>query len=201
MASKILLAVAVVGLGGCRAERAPEAPAVAPVESAARNGSQPERAAPAAMTRSQFTSLEPKSCRTIEQNLEEGPYSRDVCAGVAGYKLEVSESDLRQDIDVIAPGGVKSELGLSAIVAKGAFNSLGKLAEWRGADPARPQALIVRLNVAGGPNGDEPDVSRLVVVRLKTPACIVAVVPPAAGQNEQARQVADGKLPDCLPRQ
>ena len=197
MASRILLATAVAALCGCRAQQAAKEPAPQPADAGTANGAAPAEVGPS----SQFTSLEPKSCRMIEQNLDEGPYSRELCTGAGGYKLEVSESDLRQDIVLIAPGGVKSELGLSKIVAKGAFNSLGKTAEWRGADQARPTALIVRLNVARGPNGDEPDVSRLVVARLQAPACIVAVVPPVSGQNEQARKIADGKLPACLPRQ
>jgi hypothetical protein len=201
MASKALAAMIVAALSGCRAERAAEDPARPPAEVAAANGATASRAPAKVGPTSQFTSLEPKSCRMIEQNLDEGPYSRELCAGPSGYKLEVSESDLRQDIEVIAPDGRKSALGLSEIVAKGAFNSIGKTAEWRGADRAKPQALIVRLNVAGGPDGNEPDVSRLVVVRLKAPACIVAVVPPASGQNEQARKIADGELPGCLPRQ
>jgi hypothetical protein len=199
MARKMILAAAAAALAGCRADPAPEEPAPQPAATSAQDGTAPTTAQADPGARSQFTSLESRNCRLIEQNVEEGSYSRELCPGAAGYKLEVSESDLRQDIEVVAPDGKKTGLGLSAIVAKGAFNSLGGVAEWRGADAARPEALIVRLNVAGGPDGDEPDVSRLVVARLKAPACVVAVVPPAPGQNEQARKVADGKLPGCLP--
>jgi hypothetical protein len=199
MVSKLFLAAAVAALCGCRAERAPE-PAERQAEAATHNAAATATASGDEGARSLFTSLESRSCRLIEQNVEEGSYSRELCPGTAGYRLEVSESDLRQDIEVIAPDGEKSALGLSEIAARGAFNSLGGVAEWRGADAARPEALIVRLNVAGGPNGDEPDVSRLVVARLKARPCVVAVVPPAPGQNERARKIADGELPDCLPR-
>jgi len=145
----------------------------------------------------QYTSIGPPSCRLIEQNVDEGGYSRHACDGPSGYKLEISESDLRQDVVVIAPGGGRAELQLSSIVAKGAFNSLGKTAEWRGSGP-KPSALIVRLNVARGPEPVRPDISNLVVARLTGPACVVAVVPPRAGQNEVARQIADGRLPPCV---
>lgn len=147
---------------------------------------------------SRFTSIEPDQCHLIEENLEEGGWWRRSCEGAAGYKLELSESDLRQDIVVIATDGRRWKLGLSQIVANGAFNSLGKTAEWRGADPSGPDALIVRLGVASDPEGKKPDISKLVVVRLKPPICIVAVVPPGADQNAQARVVADGNPRSCL---
>ena len=144
-----------------------------------------------------YTSIDPASCRLIEQNIEEGGYSRHACNGLDGYKLEISESDLRQDVVVIAPGGRRAELELSSIVAKGAFNSLGKTAEWRGA-AARPTALIVRLNVARGPEPTQPDISNLVVARLAPPVCIVAVVPPGPDQNAAARRIADEAPSPCV---
>ena len=146
-----------------------------------------------------YSSIEPATCRLIEQNIEEGGYSRHACGGLAGYKLEISESDLRQDVVVIAPDGRRSELQLSSIVAKGAFNILGKNAEWRGSS-YKPTALIVRLNVAQGPEPTRPEISNLVVARLGPSACVVAVVPPGADQNGRARQIADGKLPGCIAR-
>jgi hypothetical protein len=160
----------------------------------------PDRSAQAA---SRYTSIDPARCRLIERNIEEGGWSRHACGGVAGYRLEISDSDLRQDIVLIAPNGRRSELDLSTIVAKGAFNSLGKTAEWRGTG-AKPVALIVRLNVAQGPEPTRPDmkpppdISNLVVARLAPSACVVAVVPPGPGQNDRARRIADGKLPACL---
>ena len=154
----------------------------------------PEAARPDA---GRYTSIDPASCRLLEQNIEEGGYSRHACNGLGGYKLEISESDLRQDVVVIAPDGRRSELELSSIVAKGAFNSLGKTAEWRAAAD-RPTALIVRLNVARGPEPTRPDVSNLVVARLAGPACIVAVVPPGTDQNAAARRIADSGQSRCV---
>ena len=147
--------------------------------------------------RGRYTSIDPASCRLIEQNIEEGGYSRHACDGLGGYKLEISESDLRQDVVIIAPDGHRSELELSSIVAKGAFNSLGKTAEWRGT-AARPTALIVRLNVAHGPVPMQPDISNLVVARLTRGACIVSVVPPGPNQNAAARRMADGAPSRCV---
>jgi hypothetical protein len=146
---------------------------------------------------SRYTSLEPASCELLEENAQEGGYWRRRCSGSAGYALETSESDLRQDIVVIAPDGRRSELNLSSRVAKGAFNSLGKLAEWRGPAPGQPRALIVRLGVAADRAARRPDVSNLVVARLDAPSCVVAVVPRGPRQNEKARAIADGKLSEC----
>jgi hypothetical protein len=147
---------------------------------------------------SRYTSLEPASCELLDKNAEEGGSWRRRCAGSAGYALETSESDLRQDIVIIAPDGRRSELNLSSLVAKGAFNSLGKLAEWRGLTPGQPRALIVRLGVAADREARRPDVSNLVVARLAAPTCVVAVVPRGPGQNVKARAIADGKLPTCV---
>jgi hypothetical protein len=199
MALKIWSAIAILPLCACRAEQAANDPANEPAASPVESGANRPRVH-VAKRQSQFSSIDPASCRLLEENLEEGGWWRRLCKGAAGYQLELSESDLRQDIVVIAPGRRQGELGLSDIVAKGAFNGLGKTAEWRGADPAKPETLIVRLNVASGPEGNLPDISRLVVVRLKATACIVAIVPPGPDQNEKARAIADGTLPDCLAR-
>ena len=150
--------------------------------------------------RSQFTSIEPATCQLLEENREEGGWWRRLCKGPRGYDLELSESDLRQDIVVVPAKGQRDELGLSTIVANGAFNSLGKTAEWRGVDPANPDVLIVRLDVARDPEARRPDISHLVLARLKPTACIVAVVQPGPGQNDRAREIADGALPECLKR-
>ena len=162
----------------------------------------PERTDPAAPATAppadagQYTSLDRSRCRLIEQNAEEGGYFRHECAGVGGYKLETSESDLRNDIVVIGPDGRRSRLQLSTLVAAGAFNELGKTAEWRGGRD--PRALIVRLNVANPAQPMRPDTSKLVVARLEAPSCVVAVVPPGPGQNATARDIADGPLPGCM---
>ena len=203
MKQRILIAAAISALCGCRAEP----PTNNNVSEAALQNSTAEplvenamQERDAANRRSQFTSIDPAKCKLLEENIEEGGWSRRLCDGLAGYKLELTDSDLRQDIIVIPASGQRSELGLTEIVANGAFNALGKTAEWRGADPASPDALIVRLGVAADPEGRKPDISNLIVARLKPVACIVAVVPPGASQNERAQAIADGQLPACLKR-
>ena len=146
--------------------------------------------------------------------MDQGGYWLEKCKGHAGWQFEWSGSDLREDIVLIAPGGEQSELRLTELVANGAFNSVGKTIEWRGADPDDPEALIVRkcrwwsgrsatvrMIVQRSSEDSWTEISRLVVIRLKAPACVVAVVEPGPGQNEQARKIADGELPDCLKPQ
>lgn len=203
MRHSILMAITASALCACRTEP----PTDSTISEAAVQNEAPGplaenavQTAGGANRRSQFSSIDPTKCKLLEENIEEGGWSRRLCDGLAGYKLELTDSDLRQDIIVIPASAQRSGLGLTEIVANGAFNALGKTAEWRGADPADPDALIVRLGVAADPEGRKPDISNLIVARLKPSACIVAVVPPGAGQNERAQAIADGKLPECLRR-
>ena len=151
-----------------------------------------------AQATSNFTKLDMAQCRIVEENKEEGPYWLRRCSGHAGWQLDWSESDLRQGLTLISPGGQQTELRLSDRVAKGAFNSLGTTVEWRGADAAKPEALIVRMNVASGAEPTRPDISRLAVVRLTGTPCLAAVIQPGPGQNEKARGIADGAMADCV---
>lgn len=89
-------------------------------------------------------------------------------------------------------------MGLSALVANGAFNALGKTIEWRGDDASRPDALVVRMNVANGSEPGRPDISRIAVVRLTGTPCVIAVVQPGPQQNEKARAIADAGNQECL---
>ena len=145
-----------------------------------------------------YTELSEARCRIVEENREEGPYWLRRCRGHAGWRLDWSDSDLRQGLTLISPQGRETELSLSDLVAKGAFNSIGKTVEWRGAALARPQALIVRMSVANGVEPRLPDISRLAVVRLTQRPCLVAVIEPGAGQNDRAREIADGAMATCV---
>ena len=145
-----------------------------------------------------FTQLDMARCRILEENKEEGPYWLRRCPGHAGWQLDWSDSDLRQGIALISPQGRETELNLSDLVAKGAFNSLGKTVEWRGADPNKPEALIFRMSVANGVEPRLPDISRLAVVRLTQTPCLVAVIEPGTGQNDRAREIADGDMATCI---
>ena len=151
MIRRLILAAALMALGAC--DRPAEMPNVAEVnDSQAQVPGEPadnaiDAAEPARTAGREpigYTSLRPADCRMIEQNAEEAGYSRHRCPGLAGYALETSESDLRQSLVVIAPGGKETELDLSGQVARGAFNALGPAAEWRGKDARAPGALIVR---------------------------------------------------------
>lgn len=138
---------------------------------------------------SQFTPLDPATCSLLEENKDEGPYWRRRCEGIAGYAVEWTESDLRQGLEVIAPGGQKTSLDISSKAANGAFNQLGPRIEWRGPTGKAPDALIVRVRVARQEGG--ADRSLLAVAKLSPRPCLVAVVNPAASQNADAQAKAD----------
>lgn len=153
---------------------------------------------PASIRRSAFTALDLDRCPVIEENKEEGPYWRRRCSAPGNWRVEWSESDLRQGLTLISSDGRETDLRLSDLVAKGAFNSLGDTIEWRGDSPAEPEALIVRMNVAHGVEPGHPDISRLVVVRLTGTPCLIAIIEPGDRQNERARRIADGAMRKCL---
>lgn len=191
---RILVLLALAGCG-----EAPEHasnPSINEVEASASNV--PVRSpVDLATRRSEFTTLDMDRCQTIEES-EEGPYWLGSCPGYAGWRIEWSESDLRQSLTLIDKAGRKTDLDLSALVAEGAFNTMngGKI-EWRGDDPAKPDTLIVRMKV-DAPEPHAADISKLAVVRLSPTPCVIAVVAPAANQNSRARAVADGRKRDCM---
>ena len=136
-------------------------------------------------------------CRTIEES-DQGPYWRGSCPGHAGWRIEWSESDLRQGLTLIDEAGRKTDLDLSILVAKGAFNNLaGAPIEWRGPKAKSPDSLIVRMNVDNEEEG-RPQASRLAVVRLSPTPCVIGVVEPAPDQNLKAREIADSPTRECL---
>ena len=153
---------------------------------------------PAQDRRSVFTSLDLKQCRLIEENIDEGGYSRHDCPGHAGYRIELIESDLRQNIALIRPNGTKDELDLAARIGGGGFSEIGKTIEWRGADRAKPRTLTLRFNVNESPEPAVPPRSYLIVIRLAAPACPVAKIAPGPTQSNDARRIADATtLPAC----
>jgi hypothetical protein len=171
-------------------------PVKAAVEKQQRAGTpaKPREAAPdpvpAAGGGSRYTSLEAPACRPQESAARARRWRR--CDGSSGYALDISEGASRPDVTVVAPNGRRTDLNLPDLVPGKASSSLGRLAEWRGSGKAR--ALILRVNAAGSSR----HMSDLVVVRLDKPACVVAVVPQQAGQNQKAREIADGELPSCI---
>lgn len=197
------LLLCAVGSACACGERVPEATPASNAPSADRpaNAGEPQAKPIDADERvSRFSPLTVEACRLVEENREEGGWWKRSCGGVAGYRLEWTESDLRQGLTILAPDGSRGDPRLSDVVAKGAFNSLGQTIEWRGPKDANPDALIVRMNVAHGAEPQRPDISNLAVVRLGAPACVIAAAPPGPRQNERARQLADGDLSACIRR-
>ncbi len=136
-----------------------------------------------------YTSLAEKECKTLESHSDEGGWYLGECPGVAGYKLQVREGDLRQSIDIIDPKGKKTELNLSSV--SGGFSSLGPTAEWR-MKGKTPVALIVRFNVSEDPDDSSKITSYLVVVKIsKGATCITAALKPTRSHNFEARRTAD----------
>lgn len=148
-----------------------------------------------------YTDLDEKTCKTIDSN-EQEEWIVQECPGVAGYKLEVTEGDLRQTINVIAPSGGKYELDFQRNVSQ-AFSYLGKKAEWRVkkvGDKITPIALIVRFNASEDPEDSEKVTSYLVVTKFEGEfVCITDVVKPIKNANEKARELADASAgKSCL---
>jgi hypothetical protein len=89
-------------------------------------------------------------------------------------------------------------LHLTELVAQDAFDSLGGTIEWRGRNRAKPDRLIVRVNIANRADPGGPDISKLAVVRLTDGPCLVATVGPGPRQNQEARNLADGPMRACI---
>jgi hypothetical protein len=140
-----------------------------------------------------YTSLSTKACRTIRSTSKEGGSYVGICPGVAGYKLQSEEGDLRQNIQVITPSGKKHSLELWNVVGSG-FSALGEKAEWR----VKRQngkttlvALILRYNVAN-PEDSTRGTSWLAVAKITAAKiCITEKISPKANANVEARAAAD----------
>jgi hypothetical protein len=141
-----------------------------------------------------YTNLSGKSCKTLEQSDEGTGWYRGECKGVGGYKLQVTEGDIRQSIDVVAPNKKRYELNLTGNVSP-AFSSVGEKAEWRVTRKGKtiaPVALIVRYNASENSEKPEQNTSYLVVVKItKNSACVTDVVKPSVNANAEARVLAD----------
>jgi len=116
-----------------------------------------------------------------------------ICPGIAGYKLQSEEGDLRQNIQVITPSGKKHSLQLWTVVGSG-FSALGERAEWRVRSQSGktvPVALILRYNVAN-PEDSTRGTSWLAVAKITAAnICITEKIAPGANQNVAARNAAD----------
>ena len=148
-----------------------------------------------------YTGLSGKACRTIKSdNSDAGSYV-GICPGIAGYKLQVEEGDLRQNIQVVTPKGQKHSLDLWSVVGS-SFSSLGEKAEWRVTmqkGKQVPVALIVRYNVAD-PENSKKTTSWLAVAKISdAKICVTDKIPPQANANVGARAAADASgTKQCL---
>ena len=136
-----------------------------------------------------YTSLE--GCEVVREETAEMPYLETLCRGEAGWALRTTDSDQRQNLVVVEPGGKETSLDLTRI-GGGGFSTLGPQVEWRGpaGQPFSPDALIVRYRVAEQPY-PEPETSYLLAVDLAPRPCVVARVAPGPAQNAIARARAD----------
>lgn len=158
----------------------------------------PAAAAGDAAPVSRYTTL--RDCRPVETVPDEGGYARSACPGLGGYGLERVEADGRDNLLVVTPQGRKESLRLPSRSA-GGFSSLGDTVEWRGTLAGggfRPQALILRHAVVEDALHPERRTSYLWAVSLAGVPCPVGRIPPGEGQNEKAREMADGGEAGCL---
>ena len=141
-----------------------------------------------------YTTLKTDSCKTLESETEGTGWYRGECPGIGGYKLHVTEGDIRQSIDVIASNKNKYELDLIGHVSSG-FSTVGEKAEWRVTGKGKKQtpiALIVRFNASENSEDSTIITSYLIVSKItKNQICITNIVKPGAKQNEAARKYAD----------
>lgn len=148
---------------------------------------------------SQFTTNDLKKCRLVEKNEEEGGYYRHRCPGAGGYAYELVESDLRQSLVILAPGGRRDEVAPSLATKGGGFSTIGPTFDWRGPAGRPPRTVTVRFNVIESPEPNVKPTSYLVVIKLAAAACPVEAVPPGPNQSERARAIADrATLPRCV---
>jgi len=141
-----------------------------------------------------YSDLNTKACKTLEQSDEGTGWYLGECPGIGGYKLQVTEGDIRQSINVVAPNKKIFELDLTGNVST-AFSSVGEKAEWRVTKKGKtitPSALIVRFNASENQEDSSKLTSYLVVAKItKNEICVTDVVKPGAKANEKARKLAD----------
>ena len=145
----------------------------------------------AASLTSVYTDLTDKACKTLESDSSGSGWYKGQCQGINGYKLILTEADIRQSIDVITPKGKSFPLDLINNVSLH-FSTVGKKAEWRIAANKQPVALILRYN-ANEDAADPAKVTSYLVVSKVTDklVCITDIVKPQPKANEIARQLAD----------
>ena len=157
--------------------------------------------AAAQSNRSVYTSIGEKYCRTLK-SAEAGDDGFEArCPGTGGYKLLLSEGDLRQNLTIITPKGKEHSLELWNVVSSG-FSSIGPKLEWRLAN-AKPVALILRYNTSEDAEAPNKNTSYLAVAKITaTEICVTDKISPGPKANEDARRAADAaSTKPCLKDQ
>ena len=141
-----------------------------------------------------YSPLTERLCRPIKSpHPQTGDYE-GLCPGTAGYKLIVTEGDLRQNVTVVTPKGAKHSLDLWEVISS-AFSSVGPRAEWRMSKQngkLAPVALIIRYNANDDLESPNKQSSYLAVTKI-TPSeiCVTDKIMPSANANDEARRAAD----------
>jgi len=153
-----------------------------------------------AQVTSVYTKLSDKACKTLELVEDEGGSYHGRCPGVAGYKLDLIEGDLRQTLTIIDPK--RKEHPLEFWHLTGAFSAVGDKAEWR-MKGKKPIALIVRLNVSEDVEDASKTKGYLVVAKITaSEVCVTHFLAPTRSHNYEARKAADKAASrPCLKRE
>ena len=139
-----------------------------------------------------YSKIDEASCMTLIVNEEEG-WSQQVCKGVEGIAVFVSEGDLRMSISY------RKQNAGDRYFTFGNFNSIGKVMEWRLSERdgyKQPFATILRWHVSLQ-EGGQPD-QALVISKIEDDDFCIAGFVEATVQkdaNVLARQVADNVAP------
>ncbi len=142
-----------------------------------------------AQSKSVYTSVGEKSCKTIRTEPDEGAEYEGECPGVSGYKLRLLEGDLRQSLDVVTPAKKVHQLAFWNISS--GFSYIGDRVEWR-VKGKTPVAVIARFNASEDPENPEKRTSYLFVSKVtKDEICVTDVIKPSPTQNSEARKAAD----------
>jgi hypothetical protein len=192
MTQRLAAAALALALAACSGEAPREEEAPAPTPTPAETAAEATPAPDTDDDGRAYRYTELKGCELLRENREEGGFFEHMCPGLGGYQLRLTESDLRQNLAVIAPDGTETGLELGRI-GGGGFSTLGSRVEWRG--PAEgegfaPDAFVVRFQLAEEPY-PAPETSYLLAVRLAPTPCVVGRVAPGPRQNERARALAD----------
>lgn len=136
-----------------------------------------------------YTDISGDECTQVAFDEEHGS-SHLRCPGVAGYHLDLHDSDNRMSLDVVTPAGKSHPLEYWQTITWG-FSHLGDKAEWR-LEAGKPIAVIARVNASENPEDASKITSYLAVAKI-TPdtICVIAKIAPSARANEEARNAAD----------